>query len=60
MLNKEITCPNCENVFYYWTTFDFVTCQQCLTKIPVEPCTEDEPVPIEEQPPIDVDFIEGE
>jgi hypothetical protein len=44
MENREVICPNCGNVFWYWTINDFITCQQCKTKIPVEPMQEETPI----------------
>lgn len=48
MQNVEIKCPNCNNIFWYWTINNYITCQGCKTQIPVEPCVpEEEPIPEE-------------
>lgn len=49
--DREITCPSCGNTFWYWTINDFITCQGCKTRIPVEPCN---PSDFEEAPPEEV------
>jgi ribosomal protein S27E len=35
MTNKEITCSECGNVFWYASTLHHIKCQQCSTLIPV-------------------------
>lgn len=47
MQNIEIKCSNCDNIFWYWTINNYITCQGCKTQIPVEPCTPEEEIALE-------------